>query len=155
MAEPTCTVCVLEAWFPFLAGHVTTPRPRRFFADVPAEALGEVLDVVYAQLGFDRLVTITGMDETDRLAALYSLAGPGGVLLNLRVRVPRERPVLQTVSKRFPGGAVYERELIDLLGFEVVGLPPGRRYPLPDDWPHDQKPLRKDWKAAVPGEKES
>jgi Ni,Fe-hydrogenase III component G len=139
----------LEARFPALAGHVTAPRPRRLFAEVPAEAFGEVLDFSCGQLGFDRLVSITGMDEAEHLSALYSLAGPGGALLNLRVRVPRDRPVLETISTRFPGGAVYERELVDLLGFEVAGLPPGRRYPLPDDWPQDQKPLRKDWKPPA------
>ncbi len=146
MPEPTSPAGALESRFPFLAGHLTAPRPRRIFADVPAESLGEVLEVAGEVLGFDRLVTITGMDEGESLAALYSVAGPGGVLLNLRVRVPRQRPALQTISKRFPGGAIYERELIDLLGFEVAGLPPGRRYPLPEDWPQDQKPLRKDWK---------
>jgi membrane-bound hydrogenase subunit beta len=147
VAEPTTAAAVLEARFPILAGRVSAPRPRRVFADVPSETFGEVLDAAI-ELGFDRLVTISGLDEGESLAALYSLAGPGGVLLNLRVRVPRQRPALQTVSKRFPGGAVYERELVDLLGFEVVGLPPGHRYPLPEDWPHDQKPLRKDWKPG-------
>ncbi len=67
----------------------------------------------------------------------------------MRVRVPRGKPALQTVTGRFPGGADYERELVDLLGFEVTGLPPGRRYPLPDDWPVDQKPLRKDWQPPA------
>jgi Ni,Fe-hydrogenase III component G len=70
-------------------------------------------------------------------------------VLGLKLRVPREAPVIDTVTDRFPGAANYERELDDLLGFEVVGLPPGKRYPLPDDWPKDQKPLRKDWKPTT------
>ena len=39
-----------------------------------------------------------------------------------------------------------ERELMDLLGAKVEGLPAGKRYPLSDDWPTDEYPLRKDWK---------
>ncbi len=147
MADLPQVVPALEARVPALAGCVSAPRPRRLFAEVPPELLGEVLDAA-AALGFDRLVAITGMDEKQHLAALYSLAEPGGALLGVRVRVPRDRPVLRSVGGRFPGGVIYERELVDLLGFLVVGLPPGRRYPLPEDWPHDQKPLRKDW---VPG----
>lgn len=147
MADPSQVVAALEARVPALAGRVSAPRPRRLIAEAPAEQLDEVLDAA-AALGFDRLVTITGMDEKEHLAALYSLAGPGGALLGVRVRVSRDRPVLYSVAGRFPGGVIYERELVDLLGFLVVGLPPGRRYPLPVDWPHDQKPLRKDW---VPG----
>jgi Ni,Fe-hydrogenase III component G len=30
----------------------------------------------------------------------------------------------------------------------VTGLPEGSRYPLPDNWPEGQYPLRKDWKPA-------
>jgi Ni,Fe-hydrogenase III component G len=35
---------------------------------------------------------------------------------------------------------------MDLLGAQVEGLPAGRRYPLPEDWPQGEYPLRKDWK---------
>jgi Ni,Fe-hydrogenase III component G len=52
------------------------------------------------------------------------------------------------VTDRFPSAHIYERELIDLLGAKVEGLPPGNRYPLTDDWPKDQYPLRKDWKEG-------
>ncbi|HSP18518.1 MAG TPA: NADH-quinone oxidoreductase subunit C [Myxococcaceae bacterium] len=148
MAETRSPAAVLQERFPFLAGHVTEARARRSFADVPAERFDEVLEAASAELGFDRLVTIVGMDEKEHLAAMYVLAGPGGAVLSLRVRVPSGRPVLHSISHRFPGGTIYERELVDLLGFEVTGLPPGRRYPLPDDWPQDQKPLRKDWKPT-------
>ena len=36
-----------------------------------------------------------------------------------------------------------------MLGIKVEGLVPGRRYPLPDDWPKGQYPLRKDWDQSV------
>src|SRR5512142_3096743 len=132
MADPIAPAAALQEWFPALAGKVTEARPRRVFVDVPAECFDEVLEAARARLGFDRLVTITGMDDKEQLAALYTLAGPGGVALSLRLRVPRAQPALKTITDRFPAGELYERELVDLLGFEVVGLPPGRRYPLPE-----------------------
>jgi len=52
----------------------------------------------------------------------------------------------------FPGAVSYEKELEDMFGIKVEGLPPGRRYPLPDDFPTDQYPLRKDWKFVQPAE---
>ena len=55
------------------------------------------------------------------------------------------------MSDRFPAAHIYERELVDLLGAKVEGLPPGNRYPLPDDWPEVQYPLRKDWKQESSG----
>jgi Ni,Fe-hydrogenase III component G len=54
----------------------------------------------------------------------------------------------------FVGAEIYERELVDLLGVKVEGLPSGNRYPLMDDWPKDQFPLRKDWKPPVEESKE-
>jgi Ni,Fe-hydrogenase III component G len=146
VVEAAALVAALEARFPALAGAVRAPRARRLFADPPPELFGEVFAHAVGALGFDRLCAITGLDERTALAALYALARKDGVVLSLRLRVPREAPVLDSVTDRFPGAANYERELADLLGFEVRGLPPGKRYPLPDDWPRDQKPLRKDWK---------
>lgn len=147
-AEPTAAR--LEARFPELAGKVVAPRARRLFCEPPPDRFREVLDAAVGELGFDRLVAITGMDEKTSLVALYALSRTDGTVLGLRLRVPREAPVLATVTDRFPGAANYERELDDLLGFEVRDLPPGKRYPLPDDWPRDQKPLRKDWKPGAP-----
>ena len=100
---------------------------------------------------FPFLCTITGLDNGATLGAMYHLARESGVMLNLSVNVPKENPVLQTVSGYFPAADAYEREMNDLLGTDVQGLPPGNRYPLPDDWPKDQHPLRKDWKVEMLG----
>ena len=148
-AAPDGVPAALEARFPSLAGHIKAPRPRRVFVDAPLDIFPFVVDHACDVLGYDRLVTITGMDEKDAFAALYSFGHPDGSLLNVRLRVSRDAPRIPTLTGRFPGGVNYERELEDLLGFEVVGLAPGRRYPLPDDWPLDEKPLRKDWKPSA------
>ena len=55
-------------------------------------------------------------------------------------------------SKYRPKGVLTTEELEDMFGIKVDGLPPGRRYPLPDDFPTDQYPLRKDWKFVQPAE---
>ena len=136
----------LIARFAFLEGKVTTPRQRRIFLDVEMARFKEVLDYSQKKLAFTHLCTITGLDEGERLGFIYHLAHKGGVLLNIKVSVPKEKPVLKTITDIFPSAEIYERELIDLLGAEVEGLPAGNRYPLTDDWPKDEHPLRKDWK---------
>ncbi|HOX23992.1 MAG TPA: NADH-quinone oxidoreductase subunit C, partial [Elusimicrobiales bacterium] len=97
--------------------------------------------------------TITGLDEGSNFAALYHVVS-GGIVLSLRALVPAASPVLPTVSDLFPGDEDFERELVDLFGFKVEGLKEGRRYPLPDDWPANQYPLRKSWKGLTPAEGE-
>jgi membrane-bound hydrogenase subunit beta len=147
MSDEQAIAAQLVQRFPFLEGKVRVPRERRVFAEVAPDRIREVFDLAVSQMGFTILCTITGLDLGENLGAIYHLARPSGEMLNLTTAVPKSQPVLQTVSGTFPAADAYERELIDLLGFDVRGLPPGNRYPLPDGWPEGQHPLRKDWKV--------
>lgn len=132
--------------FAYLQGNINIPRPRRISLQVEYQNFHAVFEYAAGDLKFPHLCTITGLDEQDKLSFIYHLAQDSGVVLNIKVSVPRENPVLKTVTPFFPGAEIYERELVDLLGVKVDGLPPGARYPLTDDWPAGQYPLRKDWK---------
>ncbi len=132
---------------------VTVQRDRRIWADVSANEFQEIFDYAVDKLGFIVLATITGLDEGANLGAIYHIARESGIILNLHVSVPKDNPVIKTISTRFPAADAYEREMVDLLGMQVEGLPPGNRYPLPDNWPAGQYPLRKDW-SGPSGKKE-
>lgn len=146
MADAAKLTRALEARFPFLAGKITSPRERRMFAEVPPASFDQVVRYLKDDQGFLSCCAITGTDEEDTLVAIYHLADAQGTVLNLKRRVPRDAPAIRSVTDSYPCCANYERELVDLLGFVVHGLPPGNRYPLTDDFPRDQHPLRKDWK---------
>lgn len=135
----------LTGKFAFLADKVRIQRQRRIFADVPADNFFGVLDYAIKELDFVFLCTITGLDEGENLSFIYHLTRQDGVKLNLKISVPKTNPVIKTVTDRFPGAEIYEREVMDLLGARVEALAEGRRYPLPDNWPAGQYPLRKDW----------
>ena len=139
----------LESKFGFLKEHITVKRERRVFADVPAEHFTEVFDHLVHHLKFNELPAVIGLDEGDTFGIIYDLCKEGRLVLNLKTHVSRENPVINTVTKIFPSADAYERELIDLFGIQVQGLPPGPRYPLPDNWPKGEYPLRKDWKGEM------
>jgi Ni,Fe-hydrogenase III component G len=88
------------------------------------------------------------MDELERIAFAYHIARPDGTILTIRKSAPKNDPVINTITGTFFGADIYERELVDLLGVKVKGLKEGKRYPLPDDWPEGEYPLRKDWKKS-------
>lgn len=130
---------------------VRIQRPKRIFADVPAEVLRDILGYAAGKLDFSFLCTITGLDEVSSFAVIYHLARRSGVVLSIKIKIAKERPVLRTVTEYFPEADIYEREIADLFGITVEGLHSAKRYPLPDDWPHGQYPLRKDWKPDTTG----
>lgn len=132
--------------FTYLADSIKVQREKRLTAEVPYKNFADLFDYCINGIKFSILCTITGLDEGERMGFIYHLADESGTILNIKTSVPKANPVIKTVLNYFPAAEIYERELIDLLGAKVDGMPEGGRYPLPDDWPAGQYPLRKDWK---------
>jgi len=141
--------------FPYLEGKFKIQRARRITLETEYKNLREILQYALNKLEFPHLCAITGLDELENLSFIYHLAHNSGILLNIKVSVPKADPVIDTVMELYPGAEIYEREVMDLLGAKVTGLSPGNRYPLTDEWPKDQFPLRKDWKPLEDDVKEA
>ena len=137
----------IETKFDFLNDAVLIKRPRRLWLDVPRERFEEVFDYLTQQTPLVRLLTISGLDEGTTFGLIYHLATESGIVFNLRTHISRENPVMKSMTSKFSCADIYERELKDLFGINIEGLPEGNRYPLPDNWPQGQYPLRKDWKS--------
>jgi len=125
------------------------PKQRRVFVEVNIEDFRKVLEYLMKENNFDTLCTITGLDYGESIGMIYHLTRQDGIVINLKTSVPKENPVIQSIISYFPAAELYEREVVDLLGAKVEGLPEGSRYPLPDGWPEGQYPLRKDWKSET------
>ena len=134
--------------FPFLAGRVRVQRTRRIFLRVDAERFEEIFVYALHSLQFTILCTITGLDNGGSFGFIYHMAREDGIMLNIETEAPKTAAVIKTVTHYFPCAEIYEREIADLFGVTIEGLLEGTRYPLPDNWPKDEYPLRKDWKAA-------
>ena len=132
--------------FGFLENKVKVHRKRRIFAETSPENFPKVFEYAIKELYFVILCAVTGIDEGTTIGFLYHIAREDGIMLNIKVSVDRNKPIIKTITGYFPGADIYERELMDLLGAKIEGLPKGNRYPLSDDWPLDEYPLRKDWK---------
>lgn len=138
----------LPAQFPFLAGHVRMQRARRLWADTPADKFDAVFEYIVKKQDFVILCTMTGLDDGENYSIIYHLARQDGIVLNLKVSVPKNDPNWKSVAPVFPGSCFYEREIMELFGVQIEGLPPDLRYPLPDNWPAGEHPLRKDWRKT-------
>ncbi|MDD2568218.1 MAG: NADH-quinone oxidoreductase subunit C, partial [Clostridia bacterium] len=136
------------AKFPFLKERIRIPREHRLYTDaIEREQFRPLYEYVADELGFDFVSTISGVDVGDDFQVIYHLSNnKNGSMFNVKVRMPKDDAVIESIVDKFEGVTFYERELVDLFGIQVNNMPPGLpHYPLPDGWPADQHPLRKDW----------
>lgn len=97
------------------------------------------------ELAFDYLVTIVGMDWTDRLGCVYYLTSTKHAR-HISVRVAtddRDNPMLHSIADLWHIATIYEREVYDFFGIIFIGNPDMRRLFLSIDW--KGYPLRKDY----------
>ncbi|MCM8805528.1 MAG: NADH-quinone oxidoreductase subunit C [Candidatus Omnitrophica bacterium] len=132
--------------------EIKSPSARRIFLTTSTENLVDVIKKLKDCFSFHHLSTISGVDNLKEFEILYHLAN-NIASLTVRVSISRENPVVPTICSVIPGAILYEREIQDLLGIKVDGIPDPRRLVLPDDWPEGNYPLRKDWKYQPPEEK--
>lgn len=139
-------VAALQAQFPFLAEAVTVPRPQRVVLNMlPQAQFFEVIAYLHDHLGMTRGLNVLGTDEGADLGFVYMVSGAENIIVILRTSAPKRSPRIRSLTYMYPSFVLFERELVDLFGAKVEGLPEGPHYPLPDNWPKDQWPLRKEW----------
>ncbi len=135
---------VVEGW----AWKTETSQPEPNRLDVTLASKDDLIPIAVAlrvkRLGY--LAAITGLDlgpEAGYLEVLYHFCTRAAVI-TLRVRLPREGPSIPSLCGVIPSAEAFERELSEMFGVEVEGLPNPMRLYLPDDWSEGVYPLRKD-----------
>lgn len=68
-------------------------------------------------------------------------------IVTLRTSVPYSCAVIASICDILPAATLYERELIEMFGVNVVGTPVRDHLLLPEDWPDGTYPLRKSFKG--------
>lgn len=128
-----------------------TPLPHATPAciRIPAEKIVEVCKIVYEhpECYFDSLSCLTGLDngkEAGTMEVIYNLYSiPFNQHLMLSVTIPRENPVIDSVSSIWRTANWHEREAFDMYGIHFNNHPDLRRILMPADW--EGFPLRKDY----------
>ena len=151
------------------------PSPDRLdVAILPEDLENAVSAIVDAQWGY--LSAITGIDRPGSLAPIpeerhwsptvTEIQVIGGVpvpegsievlyhfcqkaaIVTLRTGVRYLFTVLPSICGIIPAATLYERELIEMYGIQVVGTPDTSKLLLPDDWPDEIYPMRKSFTGA-------
>ncbi|MEM3437150.1 MAG: NADH-quinone oxidoreductase subunit C [Nitrososphaerales archaeon] len=121
---------------------------RRVFVTVPIEIYKEVIRYLVEELGFNHIQTITGVDVGNFIEIMPHLGR--GITITVKTRIEKDKPYLSTITDIVPGASLHEREIHDLLGVVFEGHPNLTRIIVPEGWPENVYPLRKDYISEQP-----
>jgi Ni,Fe-hydrogenase III large subunit/Ni,Fe-hydrogenase III component G len=123
---------------------------------VALNSLPDVVETLYYRHG-GWLASVAGNDErplNGQFALYYILSVEGAdgngadepekAYVVVRSEIPPHSLEFPSVTPKVPAAIWYEREVRDMFGLRPEGLPDERRLVLPDDWPDELYPLRKD-----------
>jgi len=101
---------------------------------------------------FPHLAVVSGNDLGKTIELIYHFSLNHGhknkvVSLNISVEIPKSNPTIETICDYIPGALVTEREKQEMLGVIVKGIPDSRRLFLPNDFPKNVYPWRRDEKG--------
>jgi Ni,Fe-hydrogenase III large subunit len=86
---------------------------------------------------------ISGLDLGEKIGLMYHIRTKGAIV-TIRTEVPKKNPKISSITDITPGANFHEREVADLFGVAFQGHPNPARLVLPEDWPENLYPLRKD-----------
>lgn len=119
-------------------GHVV-PK-RRMSAgcvgvEVPAEELMLASKLVRDSLGFEILTTVSGVDLVDHVESVYHFRSVSrNWLLQVRVKLPSDKPEVDSLVSLYASANWLERECYDMVGIVYRGHPDLRRILLDDEF---------------------
>ncbi len=107
---------------------------------------------ILMKLQYPHIAIIAGNDngETIDLVYLFSLFYGERfkeVSINIKVSLEREKPSIESITDLIPGAQTTEREIKEMFGVEFKGLPDMHNIFLPEEFPKDIFPFRKNQKG--------
>ena len=119
--------------------------PKRVYMEIKPESIVPIGTYIFKDLEA-RFNIASGVDTRSHIEILYHFSLEYiNLLISLRVKLDREKPVIDSLANSFKAINWIEREMNELLGIEFRGHPEMKRLLLPDEWPAGVYPLRTDY----------
>ncbi|MGE5206971.1 MAG: NADH-quinone oxidoreductase subunit C [Chlamydiota bacterium] len=123
------------------------PSDHQLFVWVQPAAVKELCRHIFRDLDARYVISIGADDRpfSGGFVVAHDFAfDKDHVLCSVLTQLPAEDPKIESISGVVPAANWAEREMRDLVGIEPVGHPYPKRLVLPDGWPENVHPLRKD-----------
>lgn len=125
--------------------EVKVPQKRRVFITVDRAHYRAALEVLW-EAGFDHLIAITGVDAGDHFEVIAHVGRE--LVVSVKAIIPRSDASIPSLIDLYKGAEFYERETWEMLGIVFEGNPRLSRTFLPESWPENVYPLRKDYESS-------
>jgi len=105
-----------------------------------------------AGLQYPHIAIIAGNDTGESIDLLYLFSIYYGekfkeISVNIKVSLERSKPSINSITDIIPGAQTTEREIKEMLGVDFIGLPDMHNIFLPEDFPKNIFPFRKNEKG--------
>jgi len=122
---------------------------RTIWIHVEREAFRKAVEHIGTLQEYPHLAIISSADLGDTVELIYHFTIYYGrhlqeLSLALRVTLAKNDLRIPTITDIIPGALFTEREIQEMMGVEVIGIPDKRRLFLPDDFPEGVYPWRTD-----------
>ncbi len=119
---------------------------RRVYIDIDKKDIKDVANFIFKDLGA-RFNIASGVDTPKQIEILYHFSFDElALVVSIRTFVDKEKSEIDSLTPIMKGAGWIEREIHELFGVHFNGNPDLRHLLLPDDWPKDKFPLRRDYK---------
>lgn len=121
-------------------------NPRRGVVRINADKILEIADFLFKGQGF-RFIIASGYDSKEGLEIMYHfMLDHSHFILNVNVVLPRENPVIESISTLIKGANWIEREIKEILGIHFRNHPqPGPLFSK-GNWEEGYFPYRREIK---------
>ncbi|MEM3760724.1 MAG: NADH-quinone oxidoreductase subunit C [Candidatus Bathyarchaeia archaeon] len=124
-----------------------TLHPEKTCVQVKVGAHRDAIRALLQQDENAGISAITGIDLGETIELMYHIR-TCNTIISIRVDIPKENAKIESITDLVPGANFHEREVSDLFGITFEGHPNPKRLILPEDWPKNVFPLRKDVTAV-------
>ena len=119
---------------------------RRVYIDIDKEDIKDTANFIFKDLGA-RFNIASGVDTPKQIEILYHFSFDElSLVVSIRTFVDKGNCQIDSLAPTIKATGWIEREIHELLGVDFKGHPDLRPLLLPDDWPKDKFPLRRDFK---------
>jgi Ni,Fe-hydrogenase III large subunit/Ni,Fe-hydrogenase III component G len=138
----------LKATGKVLINRMDITSPRRLFLHIDSKSVRACCKELFYSLGA-RYITSIGGDDTNN-SQKYFIAhdfafDKSNILCSIICWLDPDNAAIDSITPDIPAASWAEREFMDLMGIKAVGHNFPKRLILPDGWPDNAYPLRKDF----------